>query len=90
MPFRPSAVVTNTIGMVLPPLARTSLAPAGRLPKSVLELAKTTTPTDLNDLKASELAARQDPHVVPGSVKTKMRGFSFSVAVAMASSMSST
>ena len=68
MPFAPLAVVTRTMGVEFPPLALTSIAPAGSSPDSVRELAKTTTPTLRNDLKASELVARQGPHVVPGSV----------------------
>ena len=68
MPFSPSPVVTKTMGMVLPPELRTSETPLGNELPSVLELAKTTTPAFLNDLKASELVARQGAHVVPGSV----------------------
>lgn len=64
----PSAVVTKTMGMVLPALDLAALAPFGIALQSVLLLAKTTTPVLRNVFKASELVARQGPHVVPGSV----------------------
>ncbi|MEM9080477.1 MAG: hypothetical protein AAGC74_07300 [Verrucomicrobiota bacterium] len=63
--------MTMTMGMVLPMwdwrrISQTALGTWVR--SSFLESTKTMVPEERNDLKASELVARQGPHVVPGSV----------------------